>query len=108
MNHCNKLLTAAVLTIAIAVPVFADGTLPPPSEGSAGAESGTVPDKVQFLPFAAFDTDKDGYLSKEEAKGIISESDFAVADVNGDGRLDSVEFAMEPKQLATDTKPDEE
>jgi len=108
MNLGYKLLTAAYLTIAIAIPGFADGTLPPPSEGSDGAEPGTVPDKVQFLSFAAFDTDKDGYLSREEAKEIISETDFAVADVNGDGRLDTVEFAMEPKQLATDTKSEQE
>jgi hypothetical protein len=96
MGLSSKLLTGLLAT-AIAFPGFAKETSSAP-EASA-SKSGAVPHTVQFLSFAAFDTNKDGYLSQEETKAIIREPEFAVADVNGDGRLDPVEFAMEPKQV---------
>lgn len=97
MTLSSKLLTGLLAT-AIAFPGFAKETSSAAPEAS-GSKSGAVPDTIQFLSFAAFDTDKDGYLSKEETKAIIRKTDFANADVNGDGRLDPVEFAMEPKQV---------
>ena len=44
--------------------------------------------------FAAYDTDKDGFVSKAEAAKHPKVAMFGMSDANRDGRLDRAEFAM--------------
>ncbi len=95
------LLVAFLSSLSLAVPVFADETVtiegPNPTERDVVVDPTPEPGS-QFVSFKSTDTDGDGFVSEAEAEGIIK--DFAVADANGDGRLDPAEFAMEPKVSA--------
>ena len=55
-----------------------------------------IPATAQDSPpdlFTRLDTNKDGYLTKMEAEPAGMAKNFTTADRNGDGRLDSNEFA---------------
>jgi len=56
----------------------------------AGATSATA---GQTMRWDQVDANKDGYVSKEEAKEAKIATDFASIDVNADGRLSKDEFA---------------
>ena len=47
-------------------------------------------------PFTSMDINKDGVLTKEEAKGPIA-NDFTKIDLDGDGIITSAEFDKVPK-----------
>jgi hypothetical protein len=47
--------------------------------------------------FVAMDKDKDGFISKEEAKGTPHDKDFAKLDKNKDGKLSREEHAAAPE-----------
>ena len=47
--------------------------------------------------FQALDKNKDGFLSREEAKGTPHDKDFTTLDKNGDGRLTRGEHAAAPE-----------
>ena len=47
--------------------------------------------------FSELDKNKDGYISKDEAKGSEHEKDFAKYDKNKDGKLSKQEFSAAEK-----------
>jgi Ca2+-binding EF-hand superfamily protein len=81
MNH--KLLIAAAVAAAFAMPVFAQTS----SKSDGGAEA----------MFQSMDKNKDGSISKDEAKGTPHEKDFSKLDKNRDGKLSRPEHAAAPE-----------
>src|SRR5262247_4549269 len=96
-----KTLIAAAVAAAFAWPLAAGaqskssgGMSPGGDKASAGA---TKDDGGAEAMFRALDKDKDGYISKEEAKGTPHDKDFAKLDKNGDGKLSREEHAAAPE-----------
>lgn len=58
----------------------------------AGHAQSAAPTKQDM--FAAYDADKDGFVSKAEAAKHPKAAMFGMSDANRDGRLDRAEFAM--------------
>jgi hypothetical protein len=93
-----KTLVAVAVAAAFAVPFSALAQSDKPSSGtSAGAPA---------APKAAMDKDKDGSISREEAKGTPLEKDFSKLDKDGDGKLSASEQA-DAKAGVGATKPEE-
>ena len=91
-------LVAVAVAAAFAVPFSALAQSDKPSSGtSAGAPA---------APKAAMDKDKDGSISREEAKGTPLEKDFSKLDKDGDGKLSASEQA-DAKAGVGATKPEE-
>lgn len=59
----------------------------------AAAMAATDQPTAQSLQWDKLDANKDGYLSKEEAKAGGLAMDFTAVDKNGDGRISKAEFA---------------
>lgn len=87
MNH--KLLIAAAVATAFAMPVFAQGSKP--------AAGGSKSDGGAEAMFKSMDKNKDGSISKDEAKGTAHAKDFAKLDKNNDGKLSRSEHAAAPE-----------
>jgi hypothetical protein len=84
-----KTLVAVAVAAAFAAPLSALAQDKPSSGTSAGA----------------MDKDKDGSISREEAKGTPYEKDFSKLDKDGDGKLSASEQA-DAKAGAGATKPE--
>ncbi len=82
-----KHLIAASVIAASVIPLTAAAAGDKTSSGGSGAEK----------MFQSLDKNKDGYLSKEEAKGTPHDKDFAVLDKNRDGKLSREEHAAAPE-----------
>src|SRR4249920_722571 len=80
---------ANLVAIGIAGLMSASAAMATDPSPDPSATSSTQRDKAAF---SAMDANHDGYVSKSEAQqaGL---GDYSVADKNGDGRLDSNEFA---------------
>ena len=96
-----KTLIAAAVAAAFAWPLAAGaqdkssgGTSAGGDKASAGA---TKDDGGAEAMFRALDKDKDGFISKEEAKGTPHDKDFAKLDKNNDGKLSRQEHAAAPE-----------
>jgi hypothetical protein len=91
----RKLTSMLVLAAAIAAPaaVLAAGTEPssrPPSASSAGPTG----NPGAPMTLNSLDTNKDGHVSKDEAKNSSQLSrDFSKLDKNNDGKLSADELA---------------
>jgi hypothetical protein len=89
----RKLSSVLVLAAAVALPsaVFAADTDSPsrtPSASSAPRDAGAP------MTFNSLDTNKDGYVSREEAKNSSALSkQFGQLDKDGDGKLSAAELA---------------
>ena len=81
------------LAIAVALLMSANA-MAGPSDANSSTSSATSSTMARDqAEFSAMDTNHDGYVSKSEAQqGKMP--DFGNADRNGDGRLDTNEFAM--------------
>jgi hypothetical protein len=66
------------------------------TEGKASAGA-TKDDGGAEAMFKALDKNKDGFISKEEAKGTPHDKDFDKLDKNGDGKLSREEHAAAPE-----------
>jgi hypothetical protein len=88
----GKKLIALSIAAAFALPltVLAGGdkaSQGASSSGNSGAEK----------MFQALDKNKDGFISREEAKGTPHDKDFATLDKNRDGKLTRQEHAAAPE-----------
>jgi hypothetical protein len=79
------------------------GTSPSASQGASGsaaaggsASAGASNSGAEKM-FQALDKNKDGFVSREEAKGTPHDKDFAALDKNGDGKLSREEHAAAPE-----------
>ena len=90
MNYRNTLISAAVAALV-------------PLAGTALANDGDKSDKAG-ASFDALDTNRDGRISRTEATAD-SKIVFARADANGDGYLDSMEYAKAMKAGDSTTSP---
>ena len=95
MNH--KLLIAAAVATAFAMPAFAQ-TSSKPAAGSSKSDGGAE------AMFVSMDKNKDGSISKDEAKGTPHEKDFAKLDKNNDGKLSRAEHAAAPEHAGATKK----
>jgi Ca2+-binding EF-hand superfamily protein len=80
-------LAAAFATLPFAVQAAGD-------KASAGA---TKSDGGAEAMFKSMDKNKDGSISKDEAKGTPHDKDFAKLDKNSDGKLSPQEHAAAPE-----------
>jgi hypothetical protein len=82
-----RLKTLVAVAAAFAVPLSTHAQSDKPSSGtSAGATA----------PFKDLDKNKDGSISREEAKGTPYEKDFSKLDKDSDGKLSVSEHAAAP------------
>ena len=91
-----KTLVAVAVAAAFAVPLLSQAQTKAPS-GTSGA--------APAAPSAAMDKDKDGSISREEAKGTQYEKDFDKLDKDKNGKLSASEQA-DAKAGVGATKPE--
>jgi hypothetical protein len=83
-----RLKTLVAVAAAFAVPLSTHAQSSKPSSGtSAGAPA------APSAGVSAMDKNKDGSISREEAKGTPLEKDFSKLDKDGDGKLSQGEIA---------------
>jgi hypothetical protein len=67
------------------------------NKASSGASGGASSDGGAEAMFKALDKNKDGAITREEAKGTPHDKDFAKLDKNNDGKLTAAEHAAAPE-----------
>ena len=87
----NKFILAAV------VAAFAFAAQAADDKSSAAAGASKTGNKGADAMFNALDKNKDGSLTREEAKGTPHDKDFTKLDKNGDGKLTPEEHAAAPE-----------
>jgi hypothetical protein len=106
-----KTLIAAAVAAAFAWPLAAgaddksstgasagsDKSAVKPSTSDKASAGATKDDGGAEAMFKALDKNKDGFISKEEAKGTPHDKDFTKLDKNGDGKLSREEHAAAPE-----------
>ena len=83
----RKMLIAASVAAAFAIPFSAGAAGDKSSSGSSGAAK----------MFQDLDKNKDGFLTKDEVKGTPHDKDFATLDKNRDSKLSRQEHAAAPE-----------
>jgi hypothetical protein len=89
-----KTLIAVAVAAAFAVPLAATAADDKASSGATKSDGGAE------AMFKALDKNKDGFVSKEEAKGTPHDKDFSTLDKNGDGKLSREEHAAAPEHAS--------
>jgi Ca2+-binding EF-hand superfamily protein len=82
-----KSILAVALAAAIATPVAAQQTAPEKTAPEKVRQA-----KIQDKGFAELDRNKDGYLSRDEAKDVLWNSRFSEIDKDNDERISQSEF----------------
>jgi EF hand len=82
--------------IALAVAAGFSATAYAGGDKTSGASSGASSSGAEKM-FQALDKNKDGSVSREEAKGTPHDKDFAQLDKNNDGKLSRQEHAAAPE-----------
>ena len=95
-----KTLVAIAVAAAFAVPLSTYAQSDKPSSGTSGAAPA-----APSAGGSAMDKDKDGSISREEAKGTPYEKDFSMLDKDGDGKLSASEQAAAKAGAAGATTP---
>jgi hypothetical protein len=88
------MLIAVSVAAAFALPltVQAGGD----KQSASGAAAGASQSGAEKM-FQSLDKNKDGFISREEAKGTPHDKDFAKLDTNHDGKLSRQEHAAAPE-----------
>jgi len=94
-----KTLIAAAVAAAFALPFSASaaGDKAASSGDKAASSGATKSDGGAEAMFKALDKNKDGNITKEEAKGTPHDKDFSKLDKNNDGKLSRQEHAAAPE-----------
>lgn len=90
-----KTIVTVAVAAAFAVPLLSQAQTGKAPSGSSGATT----------PLSTMDKDKDGSISREEAKGTPYEKDFAKLDKNNDGKLSQGEIAAGAGATSGSTAP---
>lgn len=85
----------SLIALAIAAG-FALTTQAADKDKNASAAAGSSNSGAEKM-FQALDKNKDGWVSREEAKGTPHDKDFATLDKNNDGKLSRQEHAAAPE-----------
>ena len=85
-----RTLIAAAIAAAFAFPLYA-------ADDKASSSGATSSDGGAEAMFKAMDKDKDGSISKAEAKGTPHDKDFSTLDTDSDGKLSREEHAAAPE-----------
>jgi hypothetical protein len=88
-----KTLVAVAVAAAFAVPLSTYAQSDKPSSGTSGAAPAAPSAGGSTAGGGAMDKDKDGSISREEAKGTPLEKDFDKLDKDKDGKLSASEQA---------------
>ena len=107
--NAKSLITAAVAAaFALPLAAYADGDKASSSGGSSAAASSSGGGQASAgassgaeQMFKDLDKNKDGFISREEAKGSPHEKEFDKLDKNGDGKLSREEHAAAHKAQAS-------
>ena len=91
----RKTLIAAAVAAAFAALPFAVQ-----AAGDKASSGATKSDGGAEAMFKAMDKDKDGSISKEEAKGTPHDKDFTKLDKDKDGKLSRPEHASAPEHAS--------
>ena len=89
----RKTLIALSVGAAFALPLSAFA-------GGDKAASGATKESGAEAMFKSLDKNKDGFVTKEEAKGTPHASDFDKLDKNQDGKLSRAEHAAAPEHAS--------
>jgi hypothetical protein len=88
-----KTMIAAAIAAAFALPLqAADDKASSGSAATSGSAAGATQSGAEKM-FRDLDKDKDGFISRAEAKGSPHEKDFDKLDKNADGKLSREEHA---------------
>ena len=90
----KTLIAAAVAAAFAALPVTVQAADDKASGGATKSDGGAE------AMFKAMDKDKDGSISKDEAKGTPHDKDFAKLDKDNDGKLSRPEHAAAPEHAS--------
>ncbi|HVJ12342.1 MAG TPA: EF-hand domain-containing protein [Burkholderiales bacterium] len=85
-----RTLIAVAVAAGFSASAYAGGDK---TSGAAGASSSSGAEKM----FQSLDKNKDGSITREEAKGTPHDKDFATLDKNNDGKLSRQEHAAAPE-----------
>lgn len=92
----RKTLIAASVAAAFAWPFSAVAGGDNKASSGGSAASGASASGAEKM-FQALDKDRDGSITKAEAKGTPHDKDFATLDKNSDGKLSRAEHAAAPE-----------
>ena len=89
----RRTLISLSIAAALALPLTAQAG---GDKAASGASQGSSASGAEAM-FKSLDKNKDGNITREEAKGTPHEKDFAKLDKNNDGKLSPAEHAAAPE-----------
>jgi hypothetical protein len=89
----RRSLIALSIAAGFALPLTAQAGGDKDKSAASGASGASGAEKM----FQAMDKNKDGFVTREEAKGTPHDKDFAKLDKNSDGKLSRQEHAAAPE-----------
>lgn len=96
MRRRTLIAISVAAVFALPLTVHAGGDKAKSADTGASASQGASSSGAEKM-FQALDKNKDGFISREEAKGTPHDNDFATLDKNRDGKLTREEHAAAPE-----------
>jgi EF hand domain-containing protein len=92
----RRTLISLSIAAALALPLTAQAG---GDKAASNASQGSSASGAEAM-FKSLDKNKDGFVSRDEAKGTPHEKDFAKLDKNHDGKLSRAEHAAAPEHAS--------